>query len=301
MKFPRRNVKPWMALVFGVGLLSALVSLGAIIQVGQGLDSLHPTLAWLFYGVLLIFSFLFVVRPLTQTFSSGLKDLEPIRTADAEGASKEKAIELGRWALKNWNLEPDLRKRLEYEITFEKDPSKVLREAVQSLEEKMDQAIGHRARAAFAGVAISQHGPLDALFLLSCNVMLVRDLVVAMGARPAITELAKLYCWTFVGAFAVYQIEESDLLSWFPALGGALGRSMTQGAGAAFLTLRVGHLAKGYLIRGGGAEMKPAREMARGAARRALPKVIVSGATRLPASLARRIEEAFARKKSEVS
>lgn len=277
----------------------SLIFLGSVLEVGTTLGESSDALEWAYYATLAVICGLFVVLPIFQVFSKRLTNVAAIVDPNG-GASQADRDALARKFLANEHVADEERSRLEYEMTFNKDTSETLRELVAAMETRMDQAILTRAKWSFAGVAVSQNGPLDGLVLFGLNCMLIRDLVRELDARPSYSELAKLYLGAFAGAFAMAQIEETNLLSLAPALGGTMGRSIAQGAGAAFVTLRVGYMAKSYLLSGGAVDKVEARRTARAAARKSLASAIASGAKNLPAEIARKAEE-FCRRKAPAS
>ena len=280
-------------------LFISLIFVSSIIEVGASLGESSPVLEWVYYGTLILICALFVVIPIVQVFSKRLTNIAAIVDENGDATAADR-MALARRFLANDQLTEDQRGRLEYEMTFKKDSSETLRELVSEAESRMDRAILARAKWSFAGVAVSQNGPLDGLMLFGLNCMLIRDLVRELGARPSYSELAKLYLGAFAGAFAMAQIEEANLLSLAPALGGTMGRSIAQGAGAAFVTLRIGYMAKSYLLSGGTIDRAEARRASRTNARKSLASAITSGAKNLPAEIARKAEE-FCRRKATAS
>jgi hypothetical protein len=81
------------------------------------------------------------------------------------------------------------------------------------------------------------------------------------------------------------------LSQFLPAIGAFFAKSMMQGLGASFVTLRVGYLTKKYLFAGGKTSIQKDKTAARAEARRALPQVVVASLTDLPRGIARRIEK----------
>jgi hypothetical protein len=136
--------------------------------------------------------------------------------------------------------------------------------AIEHLSREANGVIRETASVVFVGSAVMQNGRLDGLIILFTQVRMVWQIASIYYQRP--TPRQMLYLYSNVGATAlmadsIQEIEFSELVaplvvSIFPSLKGAvpglqgistlLVNSMANGAANAFLTLRVGIVARQY-------------------------------------------------------
>jgi Domain of unknown function (DUF697) len=141
--------------------------------------------------------------------------------------------------------------------------------------EEIDKAIGHlsaqadsvvrrTASAVFLSTALMQNGRLDGLIVLFTQIQMVGRVARIYAQRPSPRELARLYANVAGTAFVASGLESLDLgemvaplavsvvpalKSGIPGLSGVsalLVRCVSNGAANAFLTLRVGEVARRY-------------------------------------------------------
>lgn len=158
------------------------------------------------------------------------------------------------------------------------------REEVETALGQLDDAANGLTKAAasrvFLTTALSQNGSLDALFVLGWQSRLVWDIAHVYGQRPSIRDMAWLYGNVMTTAFVAGEIDDLDLSEQIhpvvqSALGGAagavpglqvltavIGNSLVSGTANAFLTLRVGVVARRYC----GALVRPPKRAVRRAA-----------------------------------
>ena len=158
------------------------------------------------------------------------------------------------------------------------------REQIEAALAQLDGAADELTRAAasrvFLTTALSQNGSLDALFVLAWQTRLVWDVAHVYGQRPSLRDMAWLYGNVATTAFVAGEIDDLDLSEQIhpivqSALGGAagavpglqvvtsvVGNSLVSGTANAFLTLRVGIVARRYC----GAVARPSRRAVRRAA-----------------------------------
>lgn len=142
------------------------------------------------------------------------------------------------------------------------------REEIETALVRLDGAADELTRAAAARVflttALSQNGSLDALFVLGWQTRLVWDIAHVYGQRPSLRDMAWLYGNVVATAFVAGEIDDLDLSEQIhpvvqSVLGGAagavpglqvltsvVGNSLVSGTANAFLTLRVGIVARRY-------------------------------------------------------
>lgn len=156
--------------------------------------------------------------------------------------------------------------------------------AIAVIDEHVDKRIRATAGEVFIGTAISQAGKLDTLIVLSAQSKMIWEIARSYNQRPTLPELAYLYSNVVGTAFLAGELDDVDLAEQLqPLIATTLGsvptslsgaipgiqqasslvlNSIFDGAVNAFLTLRVGVIAKGYCR----ALVKPDRKLLRRAA-----------------------------------
>jgi hypothetical protein len=137
-------------------------------------------------------------------------------------------------------------------------------QAIARLDERAEELMKHSASRVFLTTAISQNGSLDALVVLAAQVKLVWDIAHVYNQRPSLRETGSLYANVLGTAFVAGQLEDVDLSEQIQpvistVLGSAAGAipglqavstvalaSVITGSANAFLTLRVGTIAREY-------------------------------------------------------
>jgi len=136
--------------------------------------------------------------------------------------------------------------------------------ALQRLDKDADEITKKTASRAFLVTALSQNGSLDALFVLGLQTRLVWEIAHVYRQRPSLRDMGWLYSNVLATAFVAGEIEDLDLSQQIQpvvqnALGAAAGvipglqvassvvaGSIVSGTANAFLTLRVGVVARRY-------------------------------------------------------
>ena len=136
--------------------------------------------------------------------------------------------------------------------------------AVGHLSAEADSIVRRTASTVFLSTALMQNGSLDALILLFTQIQMVGRVARIYVQRPSPRELMRLYANVAGTAFVASGLESLDLgemvaplaTSMVPALKGGipglsgisalLVRCVSNGAANAFLTLRVGEVARRY-------------------------------------------------------
>lgn len=136
-----------------------------------------------------------------------------------------------------------------------------LQAALAHLDRQAARVVAEHAAAVFTSTAISQSGRLDTAIVVSAQVRMVRDVARIYYQRPHLRELTALYANVGTAAFLAGEIQDSELLavlgapvtagitSFLPVgksdpLVSLLINSLLEGSANAFLTLRVGVLAR---------------------------------------------------------
>lgn len=135
--------------------------------------------------------------------------------------------------------------------------------AVSHLDALARDVVARHAAAVFAATAVSQSGRLDSLIVVSAQLRMVREIAEIYWQRPRPRELWTLYASVGAAAFVAGELQDSEVLavlgapvtagiSGFIPLSGTdplvslLVNSLLDGSANAFLTLRIGALARRY-------------------------------------------------------
>ena len=279
-----------LAAVALTALLVGLAFIGLASNVTRGLRELHPVLEWIFYIILFIFTTWLIIIPAAQVLTKRLRPLGSILDED-NVPSREEQMRNARWMLKQKLFTEQEARAVEYAMTFDKDLLPHLRTATRRCAARADEISLAHAKTAFVGVTVSQSGPLDIFMLLAINVRLIRDITRAAGVRPSLPELAKLYAFVLISALILDRADQIDLGEFLPAIGSFFAKSLMQGVGAAFVTLRVGQLTRRYLLTGGERLDAAAKLEARSNAKRQIPQVILNSLRELPTGIRSTLEK----------
>ena len=144
------------------------------------------------------------------------------------------------------------------------DTEEELAAATAKLDRAADAVVRNTASAIFASTAVMQNGRLDALIVFGSQVRMTWRIASIYYQRPTPRQLLFLYGNVGANMLVAENLQEVDfsgivapvVAAIFPSLKGALPglqgvstllvNSMAHGASNAFLTLRVGHIARDY-------------------------------------------------------
>jgi len=168
--------------------------------------------------------------------------------------------------------------------------------ALQKLNTEADKVISKAASTVFLSTAVSQSGRLDGLVVLVAQGRLVWQVAHTYEQRPSIREFVHLYANVASTALVASDVEDIDvdgLLGTFFGSGIAalpgmhlLASSVLSGAANAFLTLRVGMIAKQYcdcLVR---VEKRSIRRTATVQAAKLIGRIVKDGVARMTSAAA---------------
>jgi hypothetical protein len=289
-----------LPVLLGLGIIALLGLLGSSLFLFREASALHPALGWVVLGLLLLGVVLLLVVPLVRVLRLP-RALD--RPASRSGVEWERFLRrYGRRLLRNPHLErgyEDL-PRLGAALS-DGDPALIQKEiegALAHLDVLAKQISIRYAEAVFSTTAISQSGRLDTAIVLSAQFRMVRETAEVYAQRPGARELLGLYGNVGATAFLAAEIQDSELLavlgapvtagitSFIPVRGAdplvsLLVTSLLDGSANAFLTLRIGALARRY---SGIAPQEDRRLLARSASLEAttlLSGVVSQGAGRV--------------------
>jgi Domain of unknown function (DUF697) len=242
--------------LLGSGLVMLSVSVVLVNQTAQIVllaREIHPALGtatlWgllLSYGILAGVPAVMIIRM--------PRPLEP--PASDSGPEFERHLgELGR------RLETNPRVRL---ASIRPVDRRGVQDALQLLDEDATRIVKQMATTVFLTTAVSQSGRLDVLLVLMAQSRMIWRIAHLYYQRPSLRELVHLYSNVAATAFVVGELDDLELHQMIqPVAVGSLGsvagaipglqvmttivvNSLLSGSANAFLTLRVGMIAKGY-------------------------------------------------------
>lgn len=136
--------------------------------------------------------------------------------------------------------------------------------ALESLDAEADREVRKMARMVFMTTAVSQSGRLDALLVLAAQSRMVWRIAHIYYQRPSLREMAHLYSNVAATAFVAGELDSVELHQMIqPMVAASLGtvggaipglqvvtsvavNSLISGSANAFLTLRIGMIARAY-------------------------------------------------------
>jgi hypothetical protein len=178
-----------------------------------------------------------------------------------------------------------------------------IEKALDVLGRECDVIIRDNAAAVFVSTAISQSGRLDAVFVLTAHFRMVGRIASVYSQRPALRDLVNVYANVAASAFVAGELDEAEIGEQIePILSSALGavslsvpgvqaaasivvNSIITGAANAFLTLRVGIIARrwcGSLVI---ADRRTLRRAATAEAAKLLGSIVKNGTARISRAL----------------
>jgi len=140
-----------------------------------------------------------------------------------------------------------------------------LQSALKVIGEKAQSIVTGTAKTVFVTTAVSQNGRLDGFMVLAAQTRMVWQIAHLYQQRPSLRDLAYLYANIAAAVFLVSELDDLDLAEqlepivtsvfggsvtgFVPGLGviaQVITNSLIDGAASAFLTLRVGIIARNY-------------------------------------------------------
>lgn len=249
--------KAVLRILTGVGLLVCaylcIAILGAVAQLADFADRAHAGAGfWVFWSVLAILCIL-VALPVLLFFRLP----KPLVPPSAEASAETRAA-----------YRRDLRQRLAGNPLLPdgvpENDDEAVAGALAILGERADALVRQTASSVFVSTAVMQNGRLDGLLVLCAQLRLVWRLAVVYQQRPSPRQILFLYSNVAANVLIADSIQEIDfaeiaapvVAGVFPSLNGGipglqgvsnlLVNSLANGAANAFLSLRVGLIAKAY-------------------------------------------------------
>ena len=179
-----------------------------------------------------------------------------------------------------------------------------LKEAIAFLDQQADKEIKSIAATIFLTTAISQNGKLDALTVLATQSKMVWRIAYIYYQRPTIKDMSRLYSNVALATFLASEIEDLDVSEQFQPVIQAMMKntagksipfvgttanivmdSLLEGTTNAFLSLRVGIIAKKYCGSTEVFDVKRAKRRAYLEASEMLGKIVVSSSGKIISSV----------------
>jgi hypothetical protein len=285
-----RKILAFAAVFLALSFLVVLAN--QTVQLAEFASRIHPVAGEAVFWALVLLYALFVAVPFFLLFRLP-RPITPPDSEDSPDFDRHLQRLRRRLAANPLVSSRDLRTRRDVE------------EALAVLDARAEQALKEAASRVFVTTAISQNGALDSVLVLAVQSKLIWEIAHVYHQRPALREMAYLYANVMTTAFLAGEIDEADLSAQVqPALSSVLGsaagavpglqaassilvNSILSGTANAFLTLRVGIIAREYsraLVR---PQKDALRRSAAVSASAMLGAIVVSGAARVSSAIAR--------------
>lgn len=249
----------WYLIAIGFITLFLLVLLSSIISIGERLRGLHLYVEIGFYILCVFLLYFLIINPVRIILFS--PSLSIVTTLDKDSLKSHRVYkEVSKNVLNNDLIPLTDEERhglMHYESYADlKDGLNVALNG--SIKKAVRKIIVRNAKTVMLSTAISQNAKLDMVSVVSCNVKMIKEIVVACGFRPSMKKLSKLTINVGATALIADGLENINLedilptqtinsLSNIPLLKPLLS-SVSQGLMNALLTIRVGLITRGYLF-----------------------------------------------------
>jgi len=300
----------------GLAILALVGIAGSALFLYREAAAVHPALGLLVAALLVLGVALLVVYPVVRLLRLPGALVRPQKTSGhewdrfmrryARRLAKNRLVRTGYPGFED--LEAALTSGPASDAALETEISKTL----VYLDDRAKETIARHAAAVFTATAISQSGRLDAAVVISAQLRMVKEIGEIYYQRPRPRELWSLYANVGASTFLAGEIQDSEVLAVLGApvsasltgmipMGGVdplvtlLVNSLLDGSANAFLTLRVGAIARRYC----GLRLEGDRQViARSASLEAavlLGDIVGQGAAKLAATTRKLILEATAK------
>ena len=250
----------WILVIIGVVILLLLSLISSILNLGEHLAEIHKHLPYVFYILCAILIWFLLINPLRIILFSPSLSITTTLECDSP-----KAHRIYKTVTKNilrnnegTSITDEERTALENYKNYEE-----LREALDlvmsgSIKKQINRIIIRNAKTVLLSTAISQNSKLDLYSVITVNLKMIKEIVVACGFRPNLANLGKLsinVASTALIAEGLESLKMEDVLptqtintlSNVPLLKPLLS-SVVQGLANALLTIRIGLVTRGYLF-----------------------------------------------------
>ena len=252
----------WILIIIGVITLFLLMLASSILNIGDRLRNILiwniPVFEYLFYLLCALLLWFLIINPILIIVFS--PSLSIATTLDKDSV---KARKIYKNVSKNILKNPSILSKEEINLLENYNNYDELKEALStvmsgSLKKEINRIIVKNAKTVLLSTAISQNSKIDLYSVVSVNLKMVKEIVVACGFRPNMKNLSKLtinVASTALIAEGLESLKMEDILptqtitalSNVPLLKPILS-SVVQGIANALLTIRIGLVARGYLF-----------------------------------------------------
>ena len=251
----RTNI--WTIILFiSLIILLAMSLISNAIELGERLGRAHIILEILFYVLIAIVVIGGIIYPIIGIFFAPIFSLEKLHDADGK-ARKKWCKRLINNLLKNIELTDEERETVKgFSKLEDETDDKLIEFFDRKVSPELNKVIYDTAKKIFIITAVSQNAIYDMIGMASANFTLIKRITEICGFRPSNAQVFRLYIRVFTMTLLAGNLEEINLEELIPlATEGGLGKaigivasSATQGAFNALTTLRMGSIAKNYLL-----------------------------------------------------
>lgn len=253
----RKNQKlTYYLIALGFIIIFLLMLLSSVLNVGDRLNRLHPYLSYGFYGIVLIFIYILLLRPLHIIF---LAKTFSVQTSLETGKNKRLMKQSAKRLLKASFIKEEDQMLLKASLNDSAALVDLLKRLYDGpVKKEMMRIVKEHAKTVMISTALSQNGRLDFFTVVVVNLKMIKQLVLISGFRPSLPTLAKLSIQVMSTALIAEGLENIDIndvlpqstltsISELPFMKPVLS-STTQGISNALLTLRIGIVTREYLF-----------------------------------------------------
>jgi hypothetical protein len=246
----------WILLGVGSFITLGLILVANALSVGRELSRLGVWVEYSFYGLLGLFIFIFILRPIHGILVAPAFQLPALNDNQSRDKTYLKAL---KKLQKLDYLSDDDQLKIAQALKTKTDLKPVTQAMYQGpMRKEMDEIIIFHAKTIMTTTALSQNGSLDMLAVIATNLKMISKLVKATGYRPSYVHLSKLALNVTVTAMIAEGLEDVDVTEWMPSkisetitdiplLRGATN-SLFQGLTNGLLALRIGIITRRYLF-----------------------------------------------------
>ena len=248
----------WYLIATGVIILFLLMLTSSIINIGERLRNIHYLVEYSFYGISAMLIWFLIVNPVRIILTSPSLSIATTLEKDSMKAHRiYKSVSKNILNSNETTLTEEERIALESFSNYDE-----LRAALNlcmsgSVKKEIRKIIIRNAKAVMLSTAISQNSKLDMYSVISLNLKMIKEIVLACGFRPNMKNLSKLTIKVASTALVAegldsFKIEDIlptqtiNAISNIPLIKPILS-SVIQGIANALLTIRIGLVTRGYL------------------------------------------------------
>lgn len=255
----KRKTRFWVIIAFGVIILFLMILISSIIDIGERLSNIHTYLAYAFYVLSFLLTYLLIINPIRIILVSPAFSIETVLDRKPSRRRFKTYQKVSKNLMARNEISLTEKSKLNAAMN---DPEKLmdtLNEIYNStMKKKMNKVIMRHAKTVLISTAISQNGRLDLFTVLVVNIKMIKELVQICGFRPSYKNLAKLTINVFTTALIAEGLENismndilpqstTSMLADIPFIKPVVS-SIAQGITNGLLTIRIGIVTRKYLF-----------------------------------------------------